>query len=107
MQIKQAELQRKVQKDQTDAQLRMAQQQIEKSRIQSQTVLDAAKTQANLQAEEMRAKMELGVDLVKEISQKGLKDKHHKENLMADGLKNQLDVKIQREMQEKSKKKGE
>jgi len=86
LQLKQAELERKKQKDMVDAQLKASQQQIEKSRIQAQTVLDAAKTQANLQSQEMRDKMQLGGDLVKHISQKNNDNKQQNKQLFAQGL---------------------
>jgi hypothetical protein len=86
LQLKQAELQRKTQKDQVDAQLKASQQQIEKSRIQAQTVLDAAKTQANMKAQETRDKMQMGADLVKHISEKNNEHKMQDKRLFAQGL---------------------
>jgi hypothetical protein len=86
LQIKQAELERKKQKDLVDAQLKASQQQIEKSRIQAQTVLDSAKTQAKIKNDELTNKMHLGVELVKEISQKNHQSKQQDKQLFAQGL---------------------
>ena len=87
LQLKQAELQRKAAKDKVDAQLKMNQQQIEKSRIQAQTVLEAAKTQASLQSQETRDKMQLGADLVKHISEKNQEHKVQNKQLFTQGLR--------------------
>jgi len=87
LQLKQAELQRKAAKDKVDAQLKINQQQIEKSRIQAQTVLEAAKTQANLQSQETRDKMQLGADLVKHISEKNQEHKVQNKQLFTQGLR--------------------
>lgn len=51
LQIKQAEVQRKVQKDQTDAQLKLSQQQIEKDRIAAQLQASKEKDMANTMKE--------------------------------------------------------
>ena len=86
LQLKQADLERKKQKDMMDAQLKASQQQIEKSRIQAQSVLEAAKTQANLQTQENKQKMQVGVDLVKHISQKEHDKQQQDKQLYAQGL---------------------
>jgi len=86
LQLKQADLERKKQKDMMDAQLKASQQQIEKSRIQAQSVLEAAKTQANLQSQENKQKMQVGVDLVKHISQKEHDKQQQDKQLYAQGL---------------------
>jgi hypothetical protein len=52
LQIKAGELQRKTQKDQMDAQLRMQQQQIEQQRIASQTEIEGAKLGAQIAREQ-------------------------------------------------------
>ena len=85
--LKQAELQRKAAKDKVDAQLKMNQQQIEKSRIQAQTVLEAAKTQAGLQSQETRDKIQIGADLVKHISSKDQEHKVQNKQLFTQGLR--------------------
>ena len=87
LQLKQAELQRKAAKDKVDAQLKMNQQQIEKSRIQAQTVLEAAKTQAGLQSQETRDKIQIGADLVKHISEKNQEHKVQNKQLFTQGLR--------------------
>jgi len=106
LQLKQAELERKKQKDMVDAQLKANQQQIEKSRIQAQTVLDAAKTQANLQSQEMRDKMQLGGDLVKHISQKNNDNKQQNKQLFAQGLQAAHQHAIAEEQARLNRKKG-
>jgi len=87
LQLKQAELERKKQKDMVDAQLKASQQQIEKSRIQAQTVLEAAKTQAGLQSQETRDKIQIGADLVKHISQKNQDHQIQNKQLFTQGLR--------------------
>jgi len=87
LQLKQAELERKKQKDMVDAQLKASQQQIEKSRIQAQTVLEAAKTQAGLQSQETRDKIQIGADLVKHISSKDQEHKVQNKQLFTQGLR--------------------
>ena len=87
LQLKQAELERKKQKDMVDAQLKASQQQIEKSRIQAQTVLEAAKTQAGLQSQETRDKIQIGADLVKHISQKNQEHQTQNKQLFTQGLR--------------------
>jgi hypothetical protein len=77
--IKQAEQQRKAQKDQTDAQLRAQQQQIEVGRIMSQVELEREKLAANKQMEAIRTAaemrdgrekevMKIGADIAKQLS---------------------------------------
>jgi hypothetical protein len=87
LQLKQADLERKKQKDMVDAQLKASQQQIEKSRIQAQTVLEAAKTQAGLQSQETRDKIQIGADLVKHISSKNQEHKVQNKQLFTQGLR--------------------
>jgi hypothetical protein len=87
LQLKQAELERKKQKDMVDAQLKASQQQIEKSRIQAQTVLEAAKTQAGLESQETRDKIQIGADLVKHISQKNQEHQIQNKQLFTQGLR--------------------
>lgn len=77
--IKQAEQQRKAQKDQVDAQLKAKQQQIEVGRIMSQTELEREKLAANQKMEAIKVAAEMsdgreretikiGVDLMKQLS---------------------------------------
>ena len=79
LQIKQAEQQRKVQKDQIDAQLKAQQLQVEQARIASQAQLEREKLQADTKigtlktAAEMRDSREkdmvrMGVDVLKQMS---------------------------------------
>jgi len=122
MQIKMAEQQRKAQKDQADIQLRQQQQQIEKERIASQTRLQGEKAAMDVKMDAVKLAMEqqsntkelaakVALDAFKHISSHDQADRHHHESIMADALKNHLDVKVQREMAEKNKgkpqKKGE
>ena len=65
--IKEAEVQRKMQKDQADAQLRLQQQQIEKERIASQE----RQATAAMQSREEIEGLKLGVDLAKSTEAKG------------------------------------
>jgi hypothetical protein len=114
LQIKQAEQQRKAQKDQADIQLRKQQQDIERERIANQTRLQGEKQSMDtkmdavkLAMEHQKDKKELAVNTAleafKHISGHAQKNQQHHEDLMADALKNHLDVKVQREMSEKTK----
>lgn len=77
--IKQAEVQRKAQKDQIDAELRMRQQQIETGRILSQqemerqrllseSQIDLLKLTAQMKNEKERDAIKMGVDIAKQLS---------------------------------------
>jgi len=74
MQIKMAEQQRKTKKDQNDLMIEQERIKVERARIASQVAMDAAKSQAQMEASETVEKMKMGVDLVKHISEK---DKAH------------------------------
>ena len=83
LQLKGQELQRKAAKDQADAALKASQQQIERDRIQAQTAtdekrikMDALKTVAQLQDDKQRDMMHMGVDILKQLS-----NKSHEEQL--------------------------
>jgi hypothetical protein len=125
LQIKQAEQQRKAQKDQADIQLRQQQQQIERERIQTQAQLQAQKdaSQVRLAGEKnttdikmkavqmsldhLRSNKQLatttGLDAFKHISAHAKDNNQHQQELMAEALKNQLDVKVQREENDKNR----
>lgn len=121
MQIKMQEQQRKAQKDQADIALRQQQQQIERERIATQTRLQGEKQQMDVKMDAVKLAMEqqkdktelaakVGIEAFKHVSEHLQTDRHHKEELMSDALKNHLDVKIQREMMDKqkeTKKKGD
>jgi hypothetical protein len=77
--IKQAEVQRKAQKDQIDAELRMRQQQIEtgrilsqqemeKQRLLSENQIDLLKLTAQMKNEKERDAIKMGVDIAKQLS---------------------------------------
>jgi hypothetical protein len=75
LQIKQAEQQRKAQKDQLDAQLKTQQQQIERQRIEEQAQierermdLDKLKTAAEMRDSREKEIMRMSVDAVKQLS---------------------------------------
>jgi len=83
LQIKQADQQRKAQKDAADIQLKQAQQQIERERIQAQQStddkrikVDAVKNIAQMQNDKQRQYMDLGVDVLTQLS-----NKSHEEQL--------------------------
>jgi hypothetical protein len=121
MQIKQAEQQRKAQKDQADIQLRQQQQQIERERIATQTRLQGEKAAMDVKMDAVKLAMEqqkdktelatkAAMEAFKHVSSHAQANQQHHENLMADALKNHLDVKVQREMaqhkQKETPKKG-
>jgi hypothetical protein len=83
LQLKAQENQRKAAKDQTDAAIKAAQLQIERDRIQSQTAtedkrikMDAMKTAAQMAASKESHMMDMGVDVLKQLS-----NKSHEEQL--------------------------
>jgi hypothetical protein len=104
LQIKQGDLQRKTQKDQTDAQLKQAQIEIERQRIQattqasqSQQQIKAAETVARMQMEKQQNLMSGGLDFIKHENQIRFQKETQNKQMFAEGLKNHLDVKLQRE----------
>ena len=81
LQLKAGELQRKQQKDQADAALKAAQLEIEKQRIASQaqtedkrTRMDLMKTAAQMSATKESHMMDLGVDVLKQLSNKSAEE---------------------------------
>jgi hypothetical protein len=85
LQLKAEENKRKVAKDQADAALKASQQQIERDRIQAQTAtddkrikMDAMKTAAQMQNASKQDMMHMGVDILKQLS-----NKSHEEQLRA------------------------
>jgi len=104
LQLKAQENQRKAAKDQTDAAIKAAQLQIERDRIQSQTAtedkrikMDAMKTVAQMAATKEGHLMDMGVDVLKQLS-----NKSHEEQLR------QMQERIQlRQQQNRQPKKGE
>jgi hypothetical protein len=71
LQIKQAEQQRKVQKDAIDAQLKQEQMQIERQRITTQAQTEMAKTAVQVQQDNEKAKIEI-LKQEKELHAKGV-----------------------------------
>jgi hypothetical protein len=104
LQLKEEDNQRKVAKDQTDAAIKTAQQQIERERIQAQTAtddkrikVDAVKTLMAAQADQKRHMVDTGVDVLKQLS-----NKSHEEQLR------QMQERIQmRQQQNRQPRKGE
>jgi hypothetical protein len=83
LQLKEQDNQRKAQKDQSDAALKASQQQIERDRIQAQTAtddkrikMDAMKTAVQMGADKEGRMMSMGVDVLKQLS-----NKSHEEQL--------------------------
>ena len=85
LQLKEEDNKRKVAKDQADAAIKTAQQQIERERIQAQTAtddkrikMDVMKTAVQMQNDKQRHLMDKGVDVLKQLS-----NKSHEEQLRA------------------------
>jgi hypothetical protein len=103
LQIKAQDLQRKAAKDQADNAIKTAQQQIERERIQAQQAtddkrikMDAMKTAAQMQNANKQDMMHMGVDVLKQLS-----NKSHEEQLR------QMQERIQMRQQNKQPTKGE
>jgi hypothetical protein len=103
LQIKAQDLQRKAAKDQADNAIKTAQQQIERERIQAQQAtddkrikMDAMKTVAQMAATKEGHMMDMGVDVLKQLS-----NKSHEEQLR------QMQERIQMRQQNKQPTKGE
>jgi hypothetical protein len=103
LQIKEQDLQRKAAKDQADNAIKTAQQQIERERIQVQQAtddkrikMDAMKTAAQMAASKESHMMDMGVDVLKQLS-----NKSHEEQLR------QMQERIQMRQQNKQPTKGE
>ena len=81
LQLKAQENQRKVAKDQADAALKASQQQIERERIQAQQAtddkrikIDAMKTAVQMESDKQRHMMDMGVDVLKQLSNKSAEE---------------------------------
>jgi hypothetical protein len=104
IQLKEQDNQRKAAKDQADAALKASQQQIERDRIRAQQEtddkrikMDAMKTAAQMQSASKQDMMHMGVDILKQLS-----NKSHEEQLR------QMQERIQmRQQQSRQPKKGE
>ena len=103
LQIKAQDLQRKAAKDQADNAIKAAQQQIERERIQAQQAtddkrikMDAMKTVAQMAATKEGHMMDMGVDVLKQLS-----NKSHEEQLR------QMQERIQMRQQNRQPTKGE
>ena len=103
LQIKAEDLKRKAAKDQADNAIKTAQQQIERERIQAQQAtddkrikMDAMKTAAQMAASKESHMMDMGVDVLKQLS-----NKSHEEQLR------QMQERIQMRQQNKQPTKGE
>ena len=101
LQLKAQENQRKAAKDQADNAIKAAQLQVERDRIQSQATvdeqrikMDAVKMAAQMQEDKQRHMMDMGVDVLKQLS-----NKSHEEQLR------QMQERIQ--MRQRQPKKGE
>ena len=101
--IKEQDLQRKAAKDQADNAIKAAQQQIERERIQAQQAtddkrikMDAMKTVAQMAATKEGHMMDMGVDVLKQLS-----NKSHEEQLR------QMQERIQMRQQNRQPTKGE
>ena len=88
LQLKAAEQQRKTKKDATDAQLKMAQLDVEKQRIQTQAKLDGAKALMAQSAQKKTLLVNSGVDLLKNYTARKHEEKRHHKDLFAKGLDN-------------------
>jgi hypothetical protein len=88
LQLKQAEQQRKTKKDATDAQLKMAQIDVEKQRIQTQAKLEGAKTLMNQSMQKKTLLVNSGVDLLKNYTARKHEENTQHKNLFAQGLDN-------------------
>ena len=88
LQLKAAEQQRKTKKDVVDAQLKMAQIDVEKQRIQTQAKLEGAKTLMNQSAQKKSLLVNSGVDLLKNYTARQHKEKIQQKELFAKGLDN-------------------
>ena len=86
LQLKAAEQQRKTKKDAVDAQLKMAQIDVEKQRIQTQAKLEGAKTLMNQTAQKKALLVNSGVDLLKNYTARQHEEKRQQKELFAKGL---------------------
>jgi hypothetical protein len=88
LQLKAAEQQRKTKKDAVDAQLKMAQIDVEKQRIQTQAKIDGAKALMNQAAQKKSLLVNTGVDLLKNYTNRKHEETKQQKELFAKGLDN-------------------
>ena len=107
LQLKAEENKRKAAKDQADNAIKAAQLNIERDRIQSQTAtddkrikMDAMKTAVQMQNDKQRHMMDMGVDVLKQLS-----NKSHEEQLRI--MQERIQMRQQDQQQNKQPKKGD
>lgn len=86
LQIKAQEQQRKAAKDQADIQIRQEQIATERQRIAAQTQTEMVKTVAGIEAKKQSAKMEMGLDVLKHMSNQSHEHQTQNKQLYAQGL---------------------
>ena len=86
LQIKAQEQQRKAAKDQADVMLRKEQIATERQRIAAQTQTEMVKTVAGIEAKKQSAKMEMGLDVLKHMSNQTHEHQTQNKQLYAQGL---------------------
>jgi hypothetical protein len=86
LQIKAQEQQRKAAKDQADIQIRQEQIATERQRIAAQTQTEMVKTVAGIEAKKQSAKMEMGLDVLKHMSNQAHGHQTQNKQLYAQGL---------------------
>jgi len=86
LQIKAQEQQRKAAKDQADVMLRKEQIATERQRIAAQTQTEMVKTVAGIEAKKQSAKMEMGLDVLKHMSNQSHEHQTQNKQLYAQGL---------------------
>ena len=86
LQIKAQEQQRKAAKDQADVMLRKEQIATERQRIAAQTQTEMVKTVAGIEAKKQSAKMEMGLDVLKHMSNQSHENQTQNKQLYAQGL---------------------
>jgi hypothetical protein len=86
LQIKAQEQQRKSAKDQADIQIRQEQIATERQRIAAQTQTEMVKTVAGIEAKKQSAKMEMGLDVLKHMSNQAHGHQTQNKQLYAQGL---------------------
>jgi hypothetical protein len=106
LQLKAQEQQRKVAKDQTDAKLKVAQIQVERDRIAANTKVEGAKAILQATAHKKDTMLTLGVDLLKNKTNKDYEEKAQQRQLMAQGI-DRAHAHAASENKQGSKKKGE
>ena len=107
LQLKAEENKRKAAKDQADNAIKAAQLNIERDRIQSQTAtddkrikMDAMKTAVQMQNDKQRHMVDMGVDVLKQLS-----NKSHEEQLRI--MQERIQMRQQDQQQNKQPKKGD